>query len=462
MNSFLQIMATVLVIFSAIMSVPVMIRLRQPVSTPTWWGVKVFAGALAPFFAITGAMGMILGILTGSIWSSITGGYAVLFFVIYLYRVNLATKYSLCCGKDFATGWQNNFSDREKAKFLLHPISWRLPTVAESEFQLKQNIPFCTIPDTNRHLLCDVWQPSKSIQPSGLAFIYFHGSAWCVLDKDFGTRPFFKHLVAQGHVIMDVAYRLFPETDMSGMVNDVYRAIAWMKAHAVDYGASPDVIVIGGASAGGHLSLLASYNKDSKLVPPELLGTDLSVCAVISEYGPLDLDGLYYYTGQNITTRKEKNKLMKNRPSAMDRWVLNLMGNDYHRLGFDKGSGLGLLPDILGCHPDECPEVYAYFSPITHIHKGCPPTLIIQGEHDLIAPVIAARRMYKRLDEADVSTVMCLLPQTDHAFDLALPRISPVAHTAFYVVERFLAVQANRLNPSLQEKTSASLTLENS
>jgi hypothetical protein len=36
---------------------------------------------------------------------------------------------------------------------------------------------------------------------------------------------------------------------------------------------------------------------------------------------------------------------------------------------------------------------------------------------------------------------MHILPQTDHAFDLMLPKISPSAHTAVYDMERFLALQ---------------------
>ena len=449
MNSFLQTASVVLAIFSAIMTMPVMIRLPRPMSTPAWWILKAFACALAPFFAIAGALAAVLGMISGFTWVSIPGGYAMLFFSIYLYRVTTAVKFSAWCGKDFAPDWQNNFPASQKANFVLHPISSRLRSIADSEFQLRQNISFYTVPNTTRQLLCDVWQPSKSVRSSGLAFIYFHGSAWCILDKDFGTRPFFKHLVAQGHVIMDVAYRLYPETDITGMVHDVYRAIAWMKVHASDYGVTPDGIVIGGGSAGGHLSLLAAYNKDPKLVPSELLRTDLSVRAVISEYGPPDLEGLYYHNGQHISSRKVKNKLQNNHPSAMNRWFRNLMGNDYDRLGFDKG--IALLPEIFGCHPDECPEVYAFFSPISHIHKDCPPTLILQGEHDFITPVNAARLMYKRLDKAGVSTVMCLLPQTDHGFDLILPLISRVAHTAFYIVERFLALKANHLNQPLHK-----------
>ena len=45
------------------------------------------------------------------------------------------------------------------------------------------------------------------------------------------------------HVIVDVAYRLFPETDLPGMVADTNRAVAWVKHHAVDLQIQPDRIV---------------------------------------------------------------------------------------------------------------------------------------------------------------------------------------------------------------------------
>jgi hypothetical protein len=35
-----------------------------------------------------------------------------------------------------------------------------------------------------------------------------------------------------------------------------------------------------------------------------------------------------------------------------------------------------------------------------------------------------------------------LFPQTDHAFDLVLPRWSPSAQSALYEIERFLALMA--------------------
>jgi acetyl esterase/lipase len=58
-----------------------------------------------------------------------------------------------------------------------------------------------------------------------------------------------------------------------------------------------------------------------------------------------------------------------------------------------------------------------------------------------MASVKTTRFLPTRLAEEKVPTVMHILPQTDHAFDLILPKISPSAHTAIYDVERFLALQ---------------------
>ena len=126
----------------------------------------------------------------------------------------------------------------------------------------------------------------------------------------------------------------------------------------------------------------------------------------------------------------------------MPGWMIKKMGKEYYRLNMDKGLvNAGAFAPILGGHPDECPQCYTLFSPVAHVHSNCPPTLLIHGEHDVMAPVKSTRILYNRLVKEQVPTVMHILPQTDHAFDLILPKISPSAHNAFYDVERFLALQ---------------------
>ena len=58
-----------------------------------------------------------------------------------------------------------------------------------------------------------------------------------------------------------------------------------------------------------------------------------------------------------------------------------------------------------------------------------------------MAPVHTTRILNTLLLKKKVPTIMHILPQTDHAFDLILPKISPSAHNAIFDVERFLALQ---------------------
>jgi dienelactone hydrolase len=107
-------------------------------------------------------------------------------------------------------------------------------------------------------------------------------------------------------VVVDVAYRLFPETDLVGMVMDAKRAIAWVRAQATGLGIDPERIVLVGGSAGGHLSLLTAYGHDDPaLVPPELAGADLRVSAVVSLYGQVGLDTMYEHTCQDEICRPD-------------------------------------------------------------------------------------------------------------------------------------------------------------
>lgn len=424
MYSALLILFATLSAFSVFSSLMLVIKLKQPVSF-LWWMLKVICAAIVPLSLIITLFTVIFFSITGRYLLTLPALFSMLISAIHFYKL----KKSVLSPTGFSSAYGQDWENRIRA------------TNSPTAYTFLQDIPFCKLPATNRNLLCDLWLPGEGVERSGIAFIYFHGSAWTVLDKDFGTRPLFKHLVSQGHVIMDVAYRLFPETDMSGMVNDVYRSIAWMKHKAIEFQVNPDRIVIAGASAGAHLSLLAAYDTHQKFVPFELSGQDLSVHAVISAYGPTNLKAMYDHTGQNITA----NRSLKTAPSPSPKWIKKMMGKNFHRLGMDKDAAtIGMLQVILGCTPEECPEVYAVFSPITYVNRNCPHTLILQGMHDLIVPVEATSQLYQRLTEEGVKAAMYLIPQTDHAFDLILPKVSPTAHLAFYLIERFLAIHQLR------------------
>lgn len=131
----------------------------------------------------------------------------------------------------------------------------------------------------------------------------------------------FRHLAAQGHEVVDVAYRLAPETDLLGMVGDAKRALA----NALRFGVEPDHIVIAGAAAGAQIALLAAYSSgEPELTPAELAGADSSVGAVVSYYGPADMRAFVNHEMGRMNTlgrpRKRERYLWRTR-KRICRWV---------------------------------------------------------------------------------------------------------------------------------------------
>jgi len=198
-----------------------------------------------------------------------------------------------------------------------------------------------------------------------------------------------------------------------------------MKTNASRHGVDPERIVLGGGSAGGHLALLAAYApQHPELTPEDVKSADLSVSGVISYYGPTDILATYQFTNQH--------KYADWSPVPVGPDTPRSMGN------------FGRIDTLLGGHPEQVPDMYELASPITHVHPGCPPTLLIQGKQDLVVPVNAASSLYTKLVESGVPAINVVFPWTAHGFDLLFPQINPPAQSAMYDVDRFLALILNR------------------
>jgi len=416
------ILAYILSGLSLFMSLLLLIKVKNPIG---WIALfpKMIAGALSPIWAIPGVAGFVIGWAYGARWALPMGIIGTGVMLLYVWR---STRNHTGFEDAFGAGWKDQIPPQQAKHMVKRRWSPWLKMKASPEPVWERDIPFWTIPGTDRQLLCDIWRPADG-GISGLAFIYFHGSGWYLFDKDLGTRPFFRHLVAQGHTVMDVAYRLCPEVDIFGMIGDVKRAIAWMKTNATFYNVNPEKIVLGGGSAGGHLALLAAYTPENPdLTPEDIRKADLSVCGVVSYYGPTDL--LAAYRHMNFQ------RLTIGRPSVSTGPDVTLSSKrDYGRLDI-----------LLGGHPDEALHTYQLASPVTHIHPGCPPTLLAQGEQDFIASVDSTCALHSKLVQSGVPSINNIYPWTDHAFDLMLPQVHPATQSALYDVDRFLALLLNR------------------
>ena len=186
----------------------------------------------------------------------------------------------------FGAGWQDELSPTATEWMLQRRWQWQLPGGSEPRWD--RDVLYATVPDADRELLADIWQPPEGVEPSGLGLVYVHGGYYELLDKDSGTRPLFRHLTRQGHVVMDISYRLVDETDIVGMIHDVKLATAWLAAQADRYRIDPDRIVLAGASSGGNLALLAAYSHAHPDLTPDDIGTEPKAHGVVAYYGVHD------------------------------------------------------------------------------------------------------------------------------------------------------------------------------
>jgi acetyl esterase/lipase len=93
---------------------------------------------------------------------------------------------------------------------------------------------------------------------SAPVLLHFHGGGFYSGNKSREARPLIRHLTnRRGFVCVSANYRLQPHVTLANQVADVRDAIAWVRAHAAEYGAEPGTLFLTGSSAGANLAIRA-------------------------------------------------------------------------------------------------------------------------------------------------------------------------------------------------------------
>jgi acetyl esterase/lipase len=388
---------------------------------------KMVATAVSPFLFLIGGLLGLIGLWRRDGVTAVFGSLSALGAGRYITAV--AAPHDQFA-QTFGSHWQDRLPEAWQKTFLTDRYTFPLPPARECPWQ--RDVVIGVQAHTQDPLLADIWQPPTDAPRSGLAVIYLHGSAWRYLDKDIGTRYFFRQLARRGHVVVDVAYTLAPKANYLGSIADVKRAIVWTRAHAAELGIDPAKIVLMGGSAGGHLALLAAFAPNhATLEPADVMGQDTAVAGVISFYGIGDLARahLAVSTIPDITIARDKIDALLLRYRLMPPYG-------------KRTSNQEMISGWMGCTPDECPDLYRLASPIHHAGPHCPPTLLLNGVHDLPLDVGHHRQIAAALRHAAVPVIHVEYPWTEHGFDLFFPRFAPPAQAALYEIERFLALLA--------------------
>ncbi len=136
--------------------------------------------------------------------------------------------------------------------------------------------------DSAHDLAIDLYCPRGRTDAPMLVF--FYGGSW-----EDGHREWYafvgRSLAARGIAVAIPDYRVYPAVRFPVFVEDAAHAVAWARSHAVECGAAPARLHVGGHSAGAHLAALvatdARYLATVGLKPRDLAG-------VVGIAGPYD------------------------------------------------------------------------------------------------------------------------------------------------------------------------------
>lgn len=264
------------------------------------------------------------------------------------------------------------------------------------------DVPYTADRD-NRRLRLDVYHPREP-GAGRPVLLQIHGGAWVVGRKDQQGLPLMTHLAARGWVCVAPNYPLSPRATWPEHLIAVKRALAWVRAHAGEYGGDRNFIAVTGGSAGGHLAAMVGLTANDPQYQPGFVDADTSVAACVPFYGVYDMGNL-------LDTRAGRLRL--------NRFV---------------------APTVLRTRQA---AVAREASPLAHVRADAPPFFVIHGAHDSLVPVTEAREMVRRLRAVSHEPVVYAeLPGTQHAFEVFHSIRS--AHT-IRAVERFLGwVRATR------------------
>ncbi len=222
----------------------------------------------------------------------------------------------------------------------------------------------------------------RDIPANAPILLQIHGGGWVTSNKDHQGIPLMLEMASRGWVCAAINYPLSPRAKWPAHLIAAKQAIAWLREHAADYGASPEFVAVTGGSAGGHIAAMVALTANDPALQPGFESADTSVQACVPHYGAYDFAG---ETGlESVRLRVES----------------------------------GLMPMVLGKNPRH-PEDFLAASPYAHVHADAPPFFVVHGSNDSLIPVGEARAFVERLRAVSRNPVAYAeLRGGQHAFDV--------------------------------------------
>lgn len=272
-----------------------------------------------------------------------------------------------------------------------------LPELTNCSVQI--GVPYA--PDTNPFHRMNVYLPvGNGPFP---AIIYIHGGGWskgnCSEYDDLG-----QFYAKRGIAGFSIDYTLTDpvqnvtshESSWPDDIQDVIRAIRYIKENANEFQIDPNKIALMGDSAGGHLASLAGVLSGNETFLGDNSGNpqiSSRVCLVIDYYGPTDFQYIGEY-GQSYRT-------------------YYIVGNFLGDTSFDMNQTLWLEASP-ATYITANQTLWIEASPTTYLTHDDPIFFIAHGTNDTVVPVDISESFAAKLEAAGIETHFCRIQDGDH------------------------------------------------
>lgn len=223
----------------------------------------------------------------------------------------------------------------------------------------------------------DLYLPTAAPAPRPLV-ICIHGGGWAGGDKK-AYAWLGDALAGKGFAAASITYRRVPGVRAPAAMDDVQRAVRWLRKNAAEYQLDPERFGAIGGSAGGHLASWLGLVETRDNSDPELKRFSSKVQCVVDCYGPVDLEAMM------------------------------------------RSASAPIVESFLGKPLAGHEEHYRDASPAFNVKKGAPPFLIFHGTRDLgtsrgQVPIEQSISFCDKLKEAGADATLIKLEGAGHGF----------------------------------------------
>jgi acetyl esterase/lipase len=232
-------------------------------------------------------------------------------------------------------------------------------------------------------LVMDVHHPES---PNGYGIVHISGSGWS-RPLGYSAPPLSERqvdlygqpLVERGYTVFSLNHRATPRFQFPAPLEDVQRAVRFIRFHSEEYGIDPERIGAVGGSSGGHLvSLLGVLDGHGDAEDPDPVNrVSAKVQTVVARAAPADLARI------------------------------------------DTPSGAGKLALLMGAELSQDVQTvegrrYWEASPVNYVSADDAPILLLHGDVDESVPFEQAELLSDALKVAGVDTRLIRIPGAGH------------------------------------------------